>query len=171
MSDSESISTGDGTVSGNGKLHTFSMPLHVIDKRQKRLKIIEYAEKLLGIPYKFGAEWTEISKVPFELDCSEMVEGLYKSVGLKMPDGSQAQHDFCIKTMTPQIADLAFFGRDGLEDRIYHVGLIFNKESIIEARAHDDTASFRTGCVITRPISNWMKYKNFVGFFSHPALI
>ena len=144
-----------------------------LDAHQKetlRTALVESARKLLGIPYMLGAEWTDITKMPTALDCSEMVEGVYHQNGLKMPDGSQNQHDFCVHSPSPLLGDLAFFGRSGAGNQIYHVGMVLDDVSIIEARGHQPESSFETGKVITRPIVNWVKYSNFVGFMSHPKL-
>lgn len=145
-----------------------------LDAHQKetlRTAIINTARPLLGIPYVWGAEWTDYSLPPDGLDCSELVEGCYKINGLKMPDGSQNQFDFTIPTGTPLPGDLAFFGKGGKPSQIYHVGLIFDVANIIEARGHQLGSSFETGKVILRPISAWQSYVNFCGFRSHPKLI
>ena len=136
-----------------------------------RLKLVEEAAKLLGVPYEFGAEWTDYSKTPESVDCSELVEGVYLITGLRMPDGSQAQFDFTVPAPNPKIGDLAFFGRGGKVSQIYHVGLISSDMNIIEARGHDPKASFETGKVILRPRSKWENYANFVGYRAHPKLI
>lgn len=137
-----------------------------------RKELVGIAEKLIGLPYKFGAEHNDMVKLPSALDCSEMVEWLYHCVGLKdMPDGSQAQFYHTLPTDFPLCGDLAFFGRDGDSNQIYHVGMVFDNERIIEARAYDATATFETGKVIFRPRLNWEKYKNFCGYRVHPKLV
>jgi cell wall-associated NlpC family hydrolase len=139
-------------------------------KLELRRAIILEASKLLGIPYEFGAEWKDYSSTPKTLDCSELVEGVYHIVGLQLSDGSQNQFDETLTAMNPLPGDLAFFGRGGRPDRIYHVGIIYDEKTIIEARGFDPSASFETGKVILRPIERWKAYKNFVGFRVHPRL-
>lgn len=136
----------------------------------RRALILE-ASKLLGVPYKFGAEWTDYSSTPKEIDCSEMIEGIFHIVGLKIPDGSQNQFNFLWPIENPLPGDLAFFGRGGKADKIYHTGLVYDTENIIEARAFDEKASFKTGEVILRPIVRWKNYANFVGFRRHEKLM
>lgn len=144
--------------------------LNADQKHDIRIKLVAFSEKLLGIKYEYGAEWTDFSKLPESIDCSEMVEGIFGHFGIKMPDGSQAQFDFTSEVITPQIGDLGFFGKEASSKKIYHVGMIFDNTQIIECRALDSTSSFKTGEVILRPIERWKNYKNFCGFRSHPKL-
>lgn len=159
-------------ISGNQEK---SQPSNIIvlDTDQKmaiRNNLIESARNLLGIPYKFGAEWENHSAIPMFLDCSEMVEGIFMKNGLKMEDGTQNQFNCTSPTGTPQIGDLAFFGRGQRPTQVYHVGMIFDTLNIIEARAFDPAASFETGKVILRPQARWVAYKDFLGFRSHVKL-
>lgn len=135
-----------------------------------RLKICDVAKKLLGIPYLYGSEWKDFKITPLALDCSEMVEGVYNFIGLKMPDGSQNQYNFCLDTALPEIGDLGFFGRSANPTQIFHVGLLFDKQNFIEARGYEPGRDFVTGRVILRSRIAWEKYKNFVGYRCHPKL-
>src|SRR3990167_389162 len=144
-----------------------------LDAQQKetlRAALVETAKKLIGVPYLFGAEWSDITKMPEALDCSELCEGVYHQNGLKMPDGSQNQFNFCVHSPNPLPGDLAFFGRGGKETEIYHVGMVYSESDVIEARGFQPGSSFETGKVILRPISAWIAYKNFISFRSHPRL-
>jgi cell wall-associated NlpC family hydrolase len=146
----------------------------VLDLHQKdiiRRALVESARKLIGIPYVFGTEWTDYSQLPKALDCSELIEGVYHQNGLKMPDGSQNQFDFTVPTGNPQIGDLAFFGRGANVKQIYHVGMMFDKYEIIEARGYQSGSSFETGKVILRPTVKWENYANFTGYRAHPKLL
>lgn len=140
-------------------------------KLEIRHYLVETAMRLLGIPYEFGAEWKNCIVMPRALDCSELVEGVFHLHKLEMPDGSQAQYDFTKPIVKPVPGDLAFFGKEGNANKIYHVGLVGNYGQIIEARGFDPKAKFETGAVIMRPIENWQAYKNFVSFNAHPRLI
>ena len=155
----------------------------VLDDHQKevlRKSLVDSARNLLGIPYKYGAEWTDLTKPPTELDCSELTENVFLMNGLRMPDGSQAQFEYTVPTGDPKPGDLGFFGRGGKTNQIYHVGMLFDYHVIdanrsignmIEARGHDPKASFETGKVILRPTSAWTNYGNWVGFRSQPKLL
>lgn len=137
-----------------------------------RAALTEAAHKLLGTRYYFGAEWTNYSIIPEELDCSELNEGVFHLVGLRdMPDGSQNQYNFTMPTPKPILGDLAFFGRSKDPSKIYHTGVVYDETYIIEARGFDPAASFPTGMVILRERKYWEAYKNFVGYRSHPKLI
>lgn len=144
--------------------------LSLEQKLALRIKIVTEAKGLLGIPYYFGAEWTDYTKPPASLDCSELVEGCYLINGLRIPDGGQAQFDFTIPTATPQIGDLVFFGKNAQSSKIYHVGIVSDELFVIEARGYQPESAFETGKVILRPRSVWEKYSNFVGYRSHPKL-
>lgn len=134
-------------------------------KEKLRQDMADLAGKLIGIPYHLAAEWTDYTQLPRELDCSELVEGVYKAQGLKMEDGSQNQFDCTTPTASPQLMDLVFLGKGGDPQKVYHVGLLYHMGMIIEARAHDPNAKFTTGRVILRPKQAWENYKpNFLGY-------
>lgn len=138
-----------------------------------RWLLVQTAVDLLGVKYEYGAEWTDYSKHPESLDCSEMVEGIYIINHFKMWDGSQNQYNNFVPVAVDraQIGDLAFFGRGANPAKIYHVGMMFSQRFIIEARGYQPGTSFRTGEVILRPRSAWENYKNFAGYRSHPKLV
>ena len=140
-------------------------------KDKLRNEIAVQGAKLIGIPYEYGAEWTDYAKPPIALDCSELVEGIYKMVGLRMEDGAQNQFNFTVPTPNPQLSDLAFFGKNADPNKIYHVGLLFHMGNILEARGYDPSVKFETGHVILRPKQFWETWKNFVGYQSHPRLL
>ena len=140
-------------------------------KEENRTKICMLAGKLLGIPYEYGAECKNVIDIPTALDCSEMMEYLYNHFGIYLPDGSQAQFKYTVSTVNVKIGDLAFFGRGKNPGRVYHVGMVWNHDKIIEARGLQPNSSFTTGEVITRPRVNWENYKNFLGYRAHPDLI
>lgn len=141
------------------------------EKQAIRERLVMFSSKLLDIPYEFGAEWADFKVLPPSLDCSEAIQGIYGHIGLQMPDGSQNQFDYTVQTATYSIGDLVFFGRGGKYSQIYHVGLIYDKDTVLEARAFDPTAMFETGKVILRPLAKWIGYKNFCGIRAHPRLI
>lgn len=145
--------------------------LNADEKMRIRTELVFSAGKLLGIPYELGAECKNFTDMPLALDCSELVEWVYGHIRLKMVDGSQAQFESTVDTKIPQVGDLAFFGRGGSVSKIYHVGLVFDSENIIEARGFQADSSFETGKVILRPRRSWEDYKNFVGYRSHAKLI
>ena len=154
--------------------------LNAHQEAEIRRAIIETATKLIGIKYETEepsrpvwagrGKWLDLSKIPKSLDCSGLVEGCYRSIGLAMPHGSSKQFDFTfpIGNGEAKVGDLAFFGREGKKDRIYHVGLVYDATQIIESRAFDPNVSFETGKAILRPRARWEAYGNFVGYRRHP---
>ena len=136
-----------------------------------RRAIVNESGKLLGIPYEFGAEWTDYSKSPISLDCSELVEGVFHLVKLELPDGAQNQYNSTVFTDTPRPGDLAFFGRSKDPSKIYHVGIVYDEKNIVEARGYDPTSNFETGKVILRERVYWDRWKNFCGYRSHKKLV
>jgi len=150
---------------------TMEQPLTEEQKHNLREFIILQCGKCIGILYKFGAKWTDFSKLPEALDCSGLDKGVYAMVGLKLPDGSQAQFNETIVTTTPKIGDLCFFGHEKDITKIYHCGVVYDNENIIEAREFNPKASFETGKVILRPRAKWENYKNFVGYRVHSKLV
>src|SRR3990167_8285932 len=133
-----------------------------------RESLINTANGLLGIKYEFGSEWTDYSVIPESIDCSELIEGIYKINKLDMPDESQNQYNFTVLTQSPFFGDLAFFGRSKDSAKVYHVGMVYDSDYIIEARAYDPSVSFPTGKVILRFRKAWENYKNFLGYRTHP---
>ena len=133
-----------------------------------RKKLVETGLPLLGIKYEFGAEWTDYTKKPNGLDCSETIEGIYRISGLEMPDGAQAQFNFCLATDKPKPGDLAFFGKGKDIAQVYHVGMLYDAGMILEARAFDGRDW--TGKVAFRGRDAWEAYKNFLGYRCHPKL-
>lgn len=156
----------------------------LLDSHQKeviRLSMVAVASTCLGIPYKMGkcqedydagvGQWRDLSKLPENLDCQGLVKGVCAKVGLKFPEGAQHQFDFTLVVLRPEPGDFVFFGHDRNINKIYHVGMVFNETEIIEARAHQEGSSFKTGEVILRPRENWEKYKDYAGYRAHPKLL
>jgi cell wall-associated NlpC family hydrolase len=104
-----------------------------LDQQEKFVKI---ANKLVGIPYKYGAE-VNLNSEPEdikELDCSELVQYLFYKIGVKVPDGSYNQYDasFNIPDNKLEIGDLLFM-RSKKNNLISHVGTYLGCGQVIEA--------------------------------------
>jgi len=118
---------------------------------------------LVDTPYRYGAEAFTYDWPPKELDCSEFVELIYARRGIPCPDGAHNQWlaSYPVEAIRP--GDLGFWldhakarpGRYG----IYHVGIWYGENTVIEARAKDSKG--RYGKVIFRPRQNWETWGPF----------
>lgn len=162
------------------KSDTFVLDAHQKDIIRLRLKL--EAEKLLGIPYKMAkteeeknasvGKWIDLTKLPVNLDCSGLTNGVYRKVGMKLPHGSRNQFNFTVATNNPQHGDLGFFGDDGDINRVTHVGMLYDPDFFIEARGFQKNANFETGKVILRHRKFWEAYKpHFLGYRAHAKLL
>ena len=130
-----------------------------------RKKIVEIAMSQLEKPYIWGAKASLSDPNPNAFDCSGLTAWCFIRAGLKMPEGSSNQFDYCKQVDVPTIGDLGFFRN---QKGIYHVGIYTGKE-MIEARGLQSDGI--GGKVILRPVTNWVNYKNFAGFRSQPNLV
>ena len=97
-------------------------------KKISRSKLIEYASMYLNSPYLWGG------KTPFGIDCSGLVQIVYRLCGLNLPrDASQQAElgDTLSFVEEADEGDLAFF--DNTEGDITHVGIILKDNFIIHA--------------------------------------
>jgi hypothetical protein len=86
----------------------------------KRVSIIEFARKQLGVPYVWAGE------SPDGFDCSGFTSFVLASENIKVPRRAQDQYDASVKISPEkaQIGDLVFFS-NGTE--ISHVGILINE--------------------------------------------
>lgn len=102
-------------------------------------KFIGLGKKLLGKPYKFGAEINLNDPDPSHIkaiDCSELVEWLYAQIGIQVPDGSYNQFKVSHPIEgAPRVGDLGFKWIPETQS-IHHVG-IWIGESVLEAKGKD----------------------------------
>jgi len=118
--------------------------------------ILACAYKAIGRPYLFGAKWALADKDPQgPIDCSGFVRWCYWQGGLTIGDGTYHQHLSTEPCDDPRPTDLGFFLRDGLP---YHVGMLYDNESVVEARGDKFNA------VIMRPRAKWEAWKGFSGW-------
>jgi len=103
-------------------------------------KLVFFATKSLGKPYKYGAKLTE---APNFFDCSSFVQYLYKKIGIDLPRTALEQAHCGKKVHSKnnlKIGDLLFFkgiiGRYNTEfpQGIGHVAIYIGDKKIIQAK-------------------------------------
>lgn len=98
-------------------------------KRASREKIVKTASRFLGTPYVWGG------KSPYGVDCSGLVQTVFKSVGIDLPRDSNKQAKFFadakINENKIQAGDLLFFGEN---DKVNHVAISTGGLNFINAR-------------------------------------
>jgi len=119
-----------------------------LEKKRKRL--LHFALKQLGKPYKYAAKKSEIGKM---FDCSSLTQYLYKRVGINLPRSTILQAE-CGKIIPSrkkppffkpedlEIGDLLFFkGTKGHYNKkfpygIGHVAMYLGNKKFIHASGH-----------------------------------
>lgn len=102
---------------------------------------IDYAIDYLNTPYLWGG------KSPFGIDCSGIVQVIYRFQGFNLPRDAheQAEHGEEIDFEDRKAGDLAYFSKNG---KITHVGILDTADSIIHAAGFVRKDSFtRQGIV------------------------
>ena len=91
-------------------------------------KMIEFAQKFLGVPYLWGG------RSIFGIDCSGFVQLCARAAGKLLPRDASLQvkmGDLVYFLPEIQPGDLAFFGNE--EGKIVHVGMMLDTERILHA--------------------------------------
>lgn len=110
-------------------------------EKEKQDKIIYFAEKCLGKPYKYGAKPSE---APESFDCSSFLQYVYKKVGIKIPR-TTIEQALLGKKVKPkkeilEAGDLIFMhgtmGRynENFPQGIGHVAMYIGDNKIVQAK-------------------------------------
>jgi cell wall-associated NlpC family hydrolase len=134
----------------------------------KEDKLVYFARKHLGKPYKFGAKPYEAPKT---FDCSSFVQYLYKRIGINLPrtalDQALLGKTIESKKELLKIGDLLFFkGGWGHYNPqfpvgIGHVGIYVGNGKVINARSKEINGK-ETGVVIEEDVKSFLNRKDFV---------
>src|SRR5207244_8712972 len=85
-------------------------------------QLVEVARRYLGVPYVFGG-----SNPATGLDCSGLVQLVFRQVGISLPRTAQLQYEATARVPQDQVqpGDLVFFARTYADPRdwITHVGI------------------------------------------------
>lgn len=131
-------------------------------------RLVYFAKKHLGKPYKFGAN---PSDAPKTFDCSSFVQYLYKRIGINLPRTALDQASVG-RVVEPKkealwVGDLLFFkGGWGHYNPqfpvgIGHVGIYVGNGKIINARSKEINGK-EEGAVIEEDTESFLDRKDFV---------
>jgi cell wall-associated NlpC family hydrolase len=133
----------------------------------KKNKLVYFAKKHLGKPYKFGAKPFEAPKT---FDCSSFVQYLYKRIAVNLPrtalDQALVGKTIDAKKELLETGDLLFFkGGWGHYNPEYpmgigHVGIYIGNEKVINARSKE-IAGIEKGTVIEENVESFLDRKDF----------
>lgn len=115
------ITLGDSEFDFDGQIYQSN----ILDKRQQ---LVELAMVYRNAPYLWGG------RSPFGIDCSGLMQVLYKMIGisLKRDAYQQAEEGYTLSFVEEaELGDLAFF--DNEEGTIIHVGMMVGENAIIHA--------------------------------------
>jgi cell wall-associated NlpC family hydrolase len=118
--------------------------------------LVHFSKKFLGAPYLWGG------RSPFGIDCSGLVQILFKikGIALKRDAWQQAEAGKQVSFIEESVpGDLVFFDND--EGKIIHVGMIYQSGHIIHA----------SGEVRIDKIDNYGIYNQETGKYTHKTRI
>ena len=97
---------------------------YVDDNESKSLQ--ETIQSFINSPYLWGG------KTKYGVDCSGLVQSIFKTLNIILPRDSHEQSDFGVEIKeTYKLGDLGFFGEN--LNRISHVGIFVDNETIVHA--------------------------------------
>lgn len=134
-------------------------------------EFIARARQMVGVPYVLGAEWAPSCTapcIPTALDCSELIEGLFRENGTPIGDLAAAQYDKTAPVSDVRTGDLVFLRNNSSRwNGIGHVAVITaplanGDWEIIESRG-------RAYGTVRTTLSYWRTRAGFTGVRRFPA--
>lgn len=137
-----------------------------LNNNQKRQRLVFFAKKQIGKPFKWGVKKSEIGKF---FDCSSFTQYLYKRIGIELPRTTvlQAYHGQIIKTAKKppffrkedlKIGDLIFFKSEKghftpeFPNGIGHVIMYIGNEKFIHVDSHGKIPTYNIGLNMNRRV-------------------
>ncbi len=112
------------------------------EKNILRQNLVDFAEKFVGIPYKYGAT---LKDAPQAFDCSGFIQYVYKNFGYEIPRSTILQAEFAGKKVKNiedlKSGDLLFFHSNSghynkkFPQGIGHVAMYIGDNKVIHASA------------------------------------
>ena len=88
--------------------------------------LLETIKSFINSPYLWGG------KTKYGVDCSGLVQSIFKTLNIILPRDSKEQSDFGVEIKEGyKLGDLAFFGEN--VNKISHVGILVDNETIVHA--------------------------------------
>jgi hypothetical protein len=96
-----------------------------VDKDECK-SLLETIKSFINSPYLWGG------KTKYGVDCSGLVQSIFKTLNIILPRDSKEQSDFGVEIKGGyKLGDLAFFGEN--VNKISHVGIFIDNETIVHA--------------------------------------
>lgn len=117
-----------GVISFGDVSYEFDGEINHPDPDESRQQLVEFAMVFRNAPYLWGG------RSPFGIDCSGLMQVLYKMVGIPLQRDAyqQAEEGYTLSFVEEaELGDLAFFDND--EGKIIHVGMMVGPNAIIHA--------------------------------------
>jgi peptidoglycan endopeptidase LytE len=138
-------------------------------KENSREKIIYFAKKCLGRPYKYGAKPSEAPKI---FDCSSFTQYIYKKIGIKLPrtaiDQAHSGREIEPKKENLKAGDLIFMRGavrhydEKFPQGIGHVAMHIGNDEIIQAKYKKNKDGSDGGQVQINKVEKVLNSKNLV---------
>ena len=117
-----------GNIAFGDESYEFDGEINHPDSEEVRKELVEFAMVYRNAPYLWGG------RSPFGIDCSGLMQVLYKMVGIPLQRDAyqQVEEGYTLSFVEESdLGDLAFFDND--EGHIIHVGMMVGPNAIIHA--------------------------------------
>ncbi len=125
----------DGAIQLSASERGFVFPLDIgpLEGSFNREKLIQDGSKFLGLPYLWGGRGGNVKGAISSVDCSGLIDLVYRAQGIAIPRDAHDQYLASIPTRSPQKGDAIFLCREFQKERISHVLLYDTERRALEA--------------------------------------